>query len=81
MCWGIRVTRQGKRDQDLLRIEDRLDTRGNPYYWFGFERRLSTPEEGTDLWAVYSGYISVTPLYLDLTHEKTHENLTKTLKD
>lgn len=62
------VTRQGKRDQNLLRVEDRMDTRGNPYYWLGFERHRSRPPEGTDLWAVYSGRISVTPLKLDLTH-------------
>ncbi|MGI9385847.1 MAG: 5'/3'-nucleotidase SurE [Methyloligellaceae bacterium] len=68
---GIAITRQGKRDQDLLRVDDRMDTRGNPYYWFGFQRRRSNPEEGTDLWAVYTGRISVTPLNLDLTHSQT----------
>ncbi|MGD9868099.1 MAG: 5'/3'-nucleotidase SurE [Hyphomicrobiales bacterium] len=65
---GIAITRQGRRDQDLLRVEDRMDTRGNPYYWFGFSRRRSNPPEGTDLWAVYGGQISVTPLKLNLTH-------------
>ena len=42
-----------------------------------FERRRSTTQEGTDLWAIYSGRISVTPLYLDLTHRP----LSETLKD
>ena len=73
------MTHQGKRDQDLLRVDDRLDTRGNPYYWFGFERRRSNPAEGSDLWAVYTGRISVTPLYLDLTHSKTCEKLSELL--
>jgi len=68
---GLVVTKQGRRDQGLLTIEDRLDTRGTPYYWFGFERRRSSPAEGTDLWAVYEGRISVTPLNLNLTHDKT----------
>jgi len=68
---GLVVTAQGRRDQGLLTIEDRLDTRGTPYYWFGFERRRSSPAEGTDLWAVYEGRISVTPLNLNLTHDKT----------
>lgn len=76
---GLAVTRQGKRDQDLLRVDDRMDTRGNPYYWFGFQRRRSNPEKGTDLWAVYTGRISVTPLNLDLTHLKTCEQLSQAL--
>jgi 5'-nucleotidase len=76
---GTLVTRQGKRDQNLLTIVDRMDTRGNPYYWFGFERRRSNPPEGTDLWAIYRGYISVTPLHLDLTHASTLERLARAL--
>ncbi len=78
---GIAVTRQGRRDQDLLHIEDRMDTRGNPYYWLGFARRKSKPARGTDLWAVYSGYISVTPLHLNLTHDESAERLAESLKD
>jgi 5'-nucleotidase len=64
------VTTQGRRDPGLLNIDERRDTWGNPYYWLAFERRRSTTEEGTDLWAVYSGRISVTPLFLDLTHQE-----------
>jgi 5'-nucleotidase len=66
---GTVVTTQGQRDPGLLQIDKRHDTWGNPYYWLAFERRRSASKEGTDLWAVYSGYISVTPLYLDLTHK------------
>jgi len=65
---GIAVTTQGKRDPGLLHIDERADTWGTPYYWLGFERRLSTPAEGTDLWAIYKGLISVTPLSVNLTH-------------
>ncbi len=36
---GIAITAQGKRDQDMLRIEARLDGRGNPYYWIAFAGR------------------------------------------
>lgn len=75
----VAVVSQGRRDQDLLRIVDRLDTSGNPYYWFGFERRKSTPPEGTDLWAVYSNRIAVTPLHLNLTHTPTSVSLRKIL--
>ncbi|HJU30863.1 MAG TPA: 5'/3'-nucleotidase SurE [Hyphomicrobiaceae bacterium] len=71
------VTTQGKRDAGLLQIDERHDTWGNPYYWLGFERRRSTTQQGTDLWAIYSGRISVTPLYLNLTHQAMREALVK----
>ena len=65
---GQMVTTQGRRDQGLLKIDSRTDPRGRDYFWFDFERRLSRPEKGTDLWAIYNGYISITPLHLNLTH-------------
>ena len=67
---GVSVTSQGKRDQELLRIEARHDGRGNPYYWIAFERRRK-PEDrnGTDLFALADRRIAVTPLRLDLTDE------------
>ena len=74
---GISVTTQGRRDPGLLAIDERQDTWGNPYYWLAFERRRSTTQEGTDLWAVYSGRISVTPLCLDLTHQAMRERLAR----
>jgi 5'-nucleotidase len=76
---GIMVTRQGRRDPGLLAIDERHDTWGNPYYWLAFERRRSSAEEGTDLAAVYAGYISVTPLFLDLTHQSMRETLARAL--
>jgi len=76
---GMVVTSQGQRNPDLLRIEDRLDTRGKPYYWVGLERRRGKPPKGTDLWAVQSGRISVTPLQLDFTDEETRAKLAAAL--
>ena len=35
---GISIARQGRRDQNNLHIDKRIDTWGNPYFWFGFER-------------------------------------------
>jgi len=72
---GTVVTSQGRRDPGLLAIDERQDTWDHPYYWLPFERRRSTTQEGTDLWAIYSGRISVTPLYLDLTHRPMSETL------
>ena len=68
---GIEVTRQGRRDQASLRIDQRNDPWGMPYFWFNFERPPSTMVAGTDLAAIDARRISVTPLCLDLTHETT----------
>jgi 5'-nucleotidase len=76
---GIEVTRQGKRDQSLVRVEERIDARNNPYYWLGFERILSNPPQGTDLRAIYEGRISITPLHMDLTHSRTSKALSEAL--
>src|SRR5215216_5827244 len=79
---GIRVTRQGKRNLGFLKVDERHDGRGNPYFWIGFERAamLDTPAEGTDLAALAARYVSVTPLRLDRTDEAFSEALTATLK-
>ncbi len=77
---GLMVTSQGRRDQNLLHIDERFDPWGAPYYWLAFERRRSSPAEGTDLWAIYEGMISVTPLHADLTHPKTHNALLRSLE-
>jgi 5'-nucleotidase len=79
---GIRVTRQGKRNQGFLRVEERRDGRGNPYFWIGFERvaMVDAPAEGTDLAALAARYVSVTPLRLDRTDDVFSEALTATLK-
>ena len=67
---GIAVSTQGKRDQELLRIEPRHDGRGNPYYWIAFSRgELVNVPLGSDLAALGDNRIAVTPLRLDLTDE------------
>jgi 5'-nucleotidase len=68
---GIAITTQGRRDTELLRIEERRDGRGNPYYWLMFKRGNFTPEVGTDIEAIAAGKISLTPLRLDLTDGAT----------
>lgn len=66
---GVRVVRQGIRDYGRTRIIQRTDPRGYPYYWFGLGPSVETPGHSTDLEAVNDGFVSVTPLHLDLTHE------------
>ena len=63
---GFMVTRQGLRlYRDVL--EKRLDPRGRPYYWIGGEAPTGVIEDGTDFGALKAGYVSITPLQLDLT--------------
>ncbi len=63
---GWRVTRMGLRiyRDELVR---RLDPRGRPYYWIGGDAPTGIPDEGTDIGAIEKGYVSITPLQLDLT--------------
>jgi 5'-nucleotidase len=79
---GVRVTRQGKRNLGFLKVDQRRDGRGNPYFWIGFERlaQVDVPAEGTDLAALAARYVSVTPLRLDRTDDEFSEALTATLK-
>lgn len=63
---GNMITRQGLRVyRDAL--DKRLDPRGKPYYWIGGEAPTGVEEPGTDFGALRAGYVSITPLQLDLT--------------
>lgn len=68
---GMDVTIQGKRDQNYLLVDERMDGRGNPYYWIGFERERGNPPAGTDIAAVFNKRISITPLHMNLTQLDT----------
>ncbi len=72
---GVEATRMGRRDQDQLEVHERTDPGGRSYYWLGFNGRLSSPPEGTDLQAIYAKRISVTPLHLDLTQHDVVRDL------
>lgn len=73
---GVRVTRLGKRKYTEGVIE-RLDPRGRQYFWIGGEPPVWTRDEGTDISAVEDGFVSITPLHLDLTHHPSIEKLKK----
>ena len=64
---GILITRQGKRVYEDAIVENR-DPRGRSYYWIGAGELNFQDLEGTDFHALHRGYVSVTPLHLDLTN-------------
>ncbi len=73
---GYVITRQGMRVyRDAL--DKRIDPRGRPYYWIGGDEPTGVNEEGTDVGALASGYVSITPLQLDLTNYKAMDVLKK----
>lgn len=66
---GLRITRQGKRIYGAQIVEN-VDPRNNKYYWIGGEDIQSQDIPGSDIDAVSQGYVSVTPIHLDLTDER-----------
>ena len=50
-----------------------MDPMGRKHYWFRVTP-LEPAEEGTDRWAVEQGYVSITPLQLDITNHEYLKN-------
>jgi 5'-nucleotidase len=71
---GCRVTFQGKRKLGDELVE-RIDPRGQAYVWIGGLRCEEDLQDGSDLQAAAEGYISVTPIHLDMTHRASMERL------
>ena len=66
---GFQFTRQGLRMYHS-RLDECTDPRGRPYYWIGGDAPTGVPELGTDIGALAAGFVSITPLHLDLTAYK-----------
>ena len=71
---GIKITRLGKRHQAEL-IEKSVDPRGRNIYWVGPPGEIADAGEGTDFFAIENGYVSITPLKIDLTATEQLSNL------
>lgn len=70
---GVQVTRKGTRAYEG-KVNRLQDPHGRTYYWVA-GRPEDEMVEGTDVWAVAHGYISVTPVHLDMTHYPSVEAL------
>ena len=66
---GIRTTRLGRR-QSAEPVIPEMSPRGFPIYWLGAAGKPADAAEGTDFWATSHGYVSVTPLQVDLTNHQ-----------
>lgn len=71
---GTLLTRQGKRVYEDAVVENR-DPRERSYYWIGAGELSYQNLPGTDFHAVHHGYVSVTPLHLDLTNYAAMDRL------
>jgi 5'-nucleotidase len=70
---GFRITRLGIRiyRNELVRREDPY---GRPYYWIGGKAPTGKAEEDSDIGAMRDGYVSITPIHMDMTaHELLDE--------
>jgi 5'-nucleotidase len=69
---GFLVTRQGLRVYRDILVR-REDPRGRPYYWIGGDVPTGVAEDGTDFGALAGGFVSITPIHLDLTAHHLEE--------
>jgi 5'-nucleotidase len=70
---GFMVTKLGKRIYNDEVVE-RVDPRGGTYYWIGGNSEGYEEMRGTDFYSVEKGYVSITPLGLDMTHTGSIRN-------
>lgn len=73
---GYKYTKQGDRKYEDNFIE-RIDPQGNKYYWLGGEAVEYENDPKVDFNIVKSGYISITPINLNLTDENFMDTLKK----
>jgi len=76
---GIRVTRLGRRHK-AEPVVKQMSPRNETVYWVGAAGAAADAGEGTDFHAVANGYVSVTPLQIDLTHSAQTRALNEWLK-
>ena len=63
---GFKVTVQARRNH-ITKVDERIDPRGQRYFWIEEGQNEWEPHDRSDFQAVRDGYISVTPLQPDLT--------------
>ncbi|MBN2751786.1 MAG: 5'/3'-nucleotidase SurE [Rhodospirillaceae bacterium] len=60
-------------------LVERIDPRGRPYIWIGFLHAKTQLKEGTDMERSGAGWVTATPLTVNLTHRETLDHLSGVL--
>ena len=76
---GLAATRLGRRHKSEPVVQA-LDPRGRPIYWVGPPGPEEDAGEGTDFYAVRNGYVSITPLQVDMTHYRALDTVSRWLE-
>lgn len=71
---GVKVCPQGKRIVNI-QLSERADPKGRPYFWLGGERDNTPEKTGVDIDYLHKGYITITPICMDLTDYKSIEKI------
>lgn len=71
---GLQITRLGSRHHAESMVQS-TDPRGRSVYWVGLPGKEADAGIGTDFYAISEGYISLTPLNLDMTHYALFDSL------
>ncbi len=77
---GYRVTRMG-RSRFAEVFHRREDPRGNVYYWMDGQMEQLGESADTDLRALDEGFVSLTPIWFDLTHQAVLEDFRRTWQE
>ena len=71
---GVRITKLGKRVYNNV-MDDRQSVRGQRYVWMGGELASIEQDKDSDIFAVENGYISITPVHINMTETNRIEEL------
>jgi len=71
---GYRITRQAI-GRFIEEFDKRIDPYNQPYYWLVGSFSTQDRGEDTDVWAIQNGYVSVTPITIDLTAYSAMQDL------
>ena len=75
---GVQVCSQGKRLVNV-KLSERADPKGRPYFWLGGERDNTPEKTGVDIDYLDSNFITITPIGMDLTDYESMADISKAL--
>ena len=73
---GVKVCPQGKRIVNI-KLSERADPRGRPYFWLGGDRDNTPEKAGVDIDYLHNNHITITPINMDLTDYQSMEKISE----